>query len=339
MKKVFFILSCFLMSTSLYLSAQTRIAVYVSGVLDENYETLLGDKLVDAFAESNEYIAVNRSAALKPLLEKARYIQQSGHVDYSQVASVNQTYGETLLCGVNVIEIEDMYVLQVTLLDIQTNTVKKTASADFAKKDLKYTKILEVSQIIRDRLLPGLKNSNSGNISSANAGKNSYANTSSSIANSDVELARKRVEENRKYDISYAEFKYNYRTSDAFTLSPSSQYYMDKSRNTKYAGNWLWYLPFATGLGVGLGVGLADLDKKIKIYSICGAIGASMIPSFSCYIAASGYKRKAWKEYRKPYDDSVKELNNARKYRQRASVNIAPAVGYDWAGVNMRIVF
>ena len=48
------ILLCFVFCTILSLSAQTRIGVYTYGVLDENYNTLLGDNLVEAFTESNQ---------------------------------------------------------------------------------------------------------------------------------------------------------------------------------------------------------------------------------------------------------------------------------------------
>ena len=325
MKKIFFILSCLLISTSLL--AQTRIGVYVAGVLDENYKTLLANKLVEAFTESSDYVAVNRSAALKPLLEKARYIQQSGHIDYTQIVSSDNTYGEALLCGVNIYQVDEMYIFDATLLDMKTNSVTKTASAEVAKSEIGYTKILEIAQKLSTRLISGTQQTSSD----FNALK----------ATSDVALAKKKVEENRQYDISYAAFKQEYKKWDEYSQHSNAavEYYLTKSYKTKFAGDMMWLIPPIVGLGVGLGAGLADIDKDMKLTIICSGIAASFLPTIICYCVAPGYKRKAWKEYRKPYDNAVKDLERAQKYQQRASLEFSPAVGYDWAGISLRFKF
>ena len=198
------ILLCFVFCTILSLSAQTRIGVYTYGVLDENYNTLLGDNLVEAFTESNQYIAVNRSASLFHMLQKARSIQEKGHIDQSQILSTSKEYGETQICAVDVKEIDNMYIFRATLLDATTNEVLKTASAELAVSQIGYVKILEISQRLSARLITG---SNTQQTSS---------NLNSLQATSDVELARKRVEENRQYDISYAEFKNEWSKDKAY---------------------------------------------------------------------------------------------------------------------------
>lgn len=322
MKKTI-ILLCLIISTITQVLAQTRIGVYTYGVLPENYNTLLGDNLVEAFTESNQYIAVNRSASLFNMLQKARSIQEKGHIDQSQVLSTSKEYGETQICAVDVIEIDYMYIFRATLLDATTNEVLKTASAEVAKSEIGYTKILEIAQKLSNRLISGEQQSSS--------------DFKPLKATSDVALARKRVEENRQYDISYAAFKQDYKNK--ITLNPSSQYYIDKYDKTMFAGNMMWLIPPGVALGVGMGVGLADIDKNLKLPIIFGAIGASMLPSLICYCVAPGYKRKAWKEHRKPYDDAIKDLEKARKYQSQVSLEIAPAAGYDWAGINLKLTF
>ena len=312
------ILLCLIMSTIIQVSAQTRIGVYTYGVLSENYNTLLGDNLVEAFTESNQYIAVNRSASLFRMLQKARSIQEKGHIDQSQILSTSKEYGETQICAVDVIEIDYMYVFRASLLNATTNEVLKTASAEIAKSELGYTKILETAQKLSARLIPGIQQSGS--------------DLQSPQATSDMELARRRVEENRIYDISYAAFKQGHTS-----LNPSSRYYINQYDKAMSIGHWMWTAPPLVALGVGIGVGESEIDKELKLPIIFGAIGASILSPLMCYCVAAGFKRKAWKEYRKPYDDAVKDLEKVRKYQQRASLELSPAVGYDWAGASLRI--
>ena len=322
MKKLtLFLILFYGMSTCLH--AQTRIAVYISGVLSENYNTLLGDNLVETFAESNQYIAVNRSDALNLMLKKAQSIQENGHIDYTQVVSATKQYGESQLCAVNVIEIDYMYVFRASLLDVQTNTVIKTASAEAPKSEIGYTKILEIAQKLSNRLLPNAQQSNNSNLSSIKAA-------------SDIELARKKVEENRKYDISYATFQNNltkYRKE-----CPPTDFYLKKNESLSNAAIMLFCIPVpAVGFGAALGIGLGAQNLSVgqKIGAITGIVVATMLPSIICWSVAPAYKKKAWRAYREPYDNAVKDLNEARKY-SRTSLELAPAVGYDWAGLSLK---
>lgn len=325
MKKTI-ILLCLLVSTIFYTSAQTRIGVYTYGVLPENYNTLLGDNLVEAFTESNQYIAVNRSASLFQMLQKARSIQEKGHIDQSQVLSTSKEYGETQICAVDVIEIDYMYVFRATLLDATTNEVLKTASAEVAKSEIGYTKILEIVQKLSVRLVPGTRQNDS--------------DLNSLKATSDVELARRRVEENRMYDISYATFQNN--TKKYREECTATNYYLNKANSLNSTGTLLFCLMVPpVGLAAGLGIGLTadNLETGQKIGIIAGIVTAAMIPGIVCWSVAPSCKKKAWKAYREPYDNAIKDLESARKYRQRASLEIAPAVSYDWAGVSLKFKF
>lgn len=327
MKKLFvFLILSFWMSMSFNMSAQIRIGVYIYGVLPENFSTLLGDNLTETFAESNQYIAVNRSAAVYSMLKKARAIQEEGHVDRTQVLIASKEYGETQLCVVDVVEIDYMYIFRASLLDATTNEILKTASAESPKSEIGYTKILEIAKKLSNRLLPDSRQFNS--------------DFSSIKAVSDIELARSRVEENRKYDISYATFQNN--TKFYRKECPATNYYLEKEESLRNAAVLLFTIPVPlVGVGAGLGIGLGadNLEVGQKIGAIAGVVVASMIPGIICASVAPAYKRKAWKEYRKPYDTAMKDLEKARKYQPRASIKIAPSVGYDWAGVGMKVTF
>ena len=137
-------------------SAQTKIAVYVSSVLSEERNTLLADNLVEAFAENDKYIAVNRSSAVNAILSEAHEILQNGHIDFTQVANATKQFGESQVCAVSVIKLTDTYVFRASIVDVETNAVIKSTSHHITKSyngDLTYNDIYEASQKLINGLL------------------------------------------------------------------------------------------------------------------------------------------------------------------------------------------
>ena len=327
MKKISIILmSCCLMSVTLSISAQTRVGVYVvSDVLTDEYKSVLVSEIETAFNRSNQYIVINRSKEDHDALQFARKIHEKGHIDDKQTLNSTNEYGESQLCVIKVYEVDNMYYFAATLSDASTNARIKSTLEDMPKSEMRFPKILEIAEKLSSQLLPDVQRSN--------------LDFKSLQATSEVEMARKNVEKNSKYNISHAAFKQRF--VGYHSSSPdndASKYYLGKSKDVKLAGNMLWLIPGITAFGTGLGAGISDkIDTKTKLTIIFGSIGASLIPTIICYCVAPGYERKAWKEYRKPYDDAVKDLEKARKYQKRASLQISPAVGYDWAGVGLRV--
>ena len=323
-----------------FMSAQIKIAVYVSGILSDEYNVLLGDNLVEAFSENERYIAVNRSDALNSLLDKARSFQENGRIDLSQVANATKGYGETQLCAVDVLKIEHMYVFRASLLDIEKNTVIKTASAEAPKDDFGYTKCIEIAKRLQTRLLPESKQ---------------VTNDRNDIREfSDIDLARRRVEENKIYDISYAEYKENTKVrylSDDIRVErylshcPAARYYENMYYGMNLAGGLVLGcggggIIFALGMGIGINLNSYPEDERNQKLTImlCG-MGASLIPGIVILSVAPVCKKKAWKAYRKPYDDAVKDLIEARKYQRSSSLQFYPTGGFDWAGIGMKVTF
>ena len=166
MKNPLLVVICLLMSSGLFAQSQytsssltqgqIKVAVYVSGILSDSYNTVLGDNLMEAFAASNKYIAVNRSDALNEILKRAQTYQENGHVNLDEVVSAAQQYGETQLCAVNVIKVGYTYVFRASLLEIKNNTVIKSVS-EATENNIDYKTIREISQKIIARLIPDLK--------------------------------------------------------------------------------------------------------------------------------------------------------------------------------------
>lgn len=152
MKKLLIVI--ILINTALGLFAQTKISVFVtSKVLKQDYQAFLTDQLVEAFTNSNQYIAVNRSNEIISVLNTVAEFQENGKIDPKQVVNATKQYGETQVCGVNVYQVDDKYVFQASLVDVATAQIVKTVSAYSPKDDWEFDSALEVSRQLTAKLM------------------------------------------------------------------------------------------------------------------------------------------------------------------------------------------
>lgn len=135
------------------MSSQTRIAVFVIGDMQEERCRLLSDQLVEAFAENENYIAINRQESLNKLVSKTIKIQENGHIDYTQAVNATKQYGESQLCAVEIYSIDNMKVFRANVLDVEKNIVVKTASVAANKDDINYINLLEISKKLSNRII------------------------------------------------------------------------------------------------------------------------------------------------------------------------------------------
>lgn len=267
LKNFLIILLSFYLFTSF--AQQQKVAVYVTGQ-QTDINKVLGDKLVEAFAKSGKYMAIERTSSFLAELSKEQSYQRTGAVDDNEVSRLGKQFGVQLVCVTDVSEVFGKKYVSARLIDVETAEVVNTSnmSSDFNSME----ELLRVSN---------------------------------KIAN---ELATKTVQDNagNEYNISYSEFCYKIKD---FYDYPTTGYLLEKRDKIKFAGDMLWFLPAVTALGVGLGAGLAfDGDPALKCAIIFPALAASFIPTIVCYSTAAAYKKKAWKTYREPYDSAVKEL-------------------------------
>lgn len=275
---------------------QKKVAVYVTGQ-QTDINKVLGDKLVEAFAKSGKYMAIERTSSFLAELSKEQNYQRTGAVDDNEVSRIGKQFGVQLVCVADISEAYGQKYVSARLIDVET------------------------AEII-----------NATNMSSQLNSIEELKRVSNTIA---TELTTKTIQENAlsEYNISYSEFCY--KIKDYYDY-PTTGYLLEKSDNIKLAGNILWVLPPIVALGVGLGVGLGlEGQPTLQWTIISSALVASMIPSIICYSVSASYKKKAWKTYREPYDRAVKEL----KKGQRVTMQFTPSVGYDWAGVGVRMTF
>lgn len=98
---------------------QKRVAVYVTGE-DEGIKKILGSKLVAAIARSEEYIAIERTAAFLSELNKEHNYQRTGAVDDNDISRIGKQFGVQYVCVADVTDVFGEKYISARLIDVET---------------------------------------------------------------------------------------------------------------------------------------------------------------------------------------------------------------------------
>ena len=210
-KKIEIILVLMLSLPSLTSFAQQKkVAVYVTGQ-QTDVNKVLGDKLVEAFARSGKYMAIERTASFLAELSKEQNYQRTGAVDDNEVSRLGRQFGVQLVCVADVSEVFGQKYVSARLINVETAEVVNTSNTS--------SNLGTMEELLR---------------------------VSNTIAN---ELTMKTVQENAasEYNISYSEFRF--KIKDYYNY-PTTGYYLHKSDALMNAGAYLTWLSVFGGIGI-----------------------------------------------------------------------------------------
>ena len=159
MKKLLFILLSALSLTAF--SQQKKVAVYVMGE-DEGVNKVLGSKLVSAIARSEEYSAIERTAAFLAELNKEQNYQRTGAVDDDDISRLGKQFGVQYVCVAAVTEAFNEKYLSARLINVESAQVERSASSSGAIQSME--SLVNAANNVSDNLLVNLgkgKQSNS----------------------------------------------------------------------------------------------------------------------------------------------------------------------------------
>ena len=159
MKKLLFILLSTLSLTAF--AQQKKVAVYVIGD-DAGINKVLGSKLVTAIARSEEYSAVERTAAFLSELSKEQNYQRTGAVEDDEISRLGKQFGVQYVCVATVTEAFNEKYLSARLIDVESAQVERSASSSGAIQSLE--SLVSAANTVSDNLLANLgtgKQSNS----------------------------------------------------------------------------------------------------------------------------------------------------------------------------------
>lgn len=125
-----FIIIIFLSFSSLTVFAQQKkVAVYVTGQ-QTGISKVLGDKLVEAFAKSGKYIAIERTSSFLAELSKEQNYQRTGAVDDNELSRLGKQFGVQLVCVADISEVFGQKYVSARLINVESAEVVNTSNTN-----------------------------------------------------------------------------------------------------------------------------------------------------------------------------------------------------------------
>lgn len=105
-------------------SVKQKVAVYMTGDMEESYKKVMGAKLVSAITATKGYAAVERTADFLAALSSEQDYQMSGEVRDSQIARLGQRFGVKYVVVADISEIFDELFVTSRLINVETGLVE-----------------------------------------------------------------------------------------------------------------------------------------------------------------------------------------------------------------------
>ena len=122
MKHSFLLLVFILSFASPILSqnSKSKVAVYMTGEVENSYKKVIGSKLVSAITSRPEYAAVERTSDFLSALSSEYDYQISGEVRDSQIARLGQQFGVRYVLVADISELFQELFVSARLIDVET---------------------------------------------------------------------------------------------------------------------------------------------------------------------------------------------------------------------------
>lgn len=151
-------------------STKTKVAVYVTGDVDNSVKKILGAKLVTAITSSGEFAAVERTADFLAALSKESDYQTSGEVRDSQIARLGQKFGVKFVVVADANEAFDEMFVASRLINVESGLVERAFDANGPAETMQ--QLIDIAEKVTAGLIGnGSRNSyNTGNVSTSRGG-------------------------------------------------------------------------------------------------------------------------------------------------------------------------
>lgn len=134
---------------------KTKIAIYTTGDVDAAYKKIIGSKVTSAITQSDQYVAVERTADFLNALSQEHDYQTSGAVSDNQIVKIGQQFGVKYVAVLDISEIFESIFISARMIDVKTGLIK--ASAEIGTEVQSMNKLIEISSLIGDAIV-GVEN-------------------------------------------------------------------------------------------------------------------------------------------------------------------------------------
>lgn len=126
-QKFIYLTLLFLIGT--FLSAQNKVAIYVTGGNDAGINKVLADKLVESFVKSGKYTAIERSNIFLSELSKEQKFKDTGKFNDNDLVSIAKTLDVDLVCVAEVSEVLGEKYVSARLINVENTEIITTSNS------------------------------------------------------------------------------------------------------------------------------------------------------------------------------------------------------------------
>ena len=127
-----------------------KVAIYVTGEVEDNYKKVIGSKLVSSITRSQRFTAVERTAAFLSALEDEYGKMVSGDVRDDQIAKLGQQFGVRYVLVADVSELFEQMFVSARMIDVETAQIINATEAN------NYVESLEGLTQLAESIIAGL---------------------------------------------------------------------------------------------------------------------------------------------------------------------------------------
>lgn len=167
MKRIIYLIVvffCLFGSNAMAQIVKHKVAVYVTGDVENGYKKVIGSKLVSSITRSNEFVAVERTTDFLAELQKEQDYQTSGAVSDNQIVKLGQQFGVRYVLVADLSEIFESLFISVRMIDVQTGQIIGATESSNALDSM--DGLINLSETVISELLDDIfmKNNNLGDI-------------------------------------------------------------------------------------------------------------------------------------------------------------------------------
>ena len=131
--------------------AQLKVAVYVTGDINQGYKKVIGSKLTSGITNSGDYAAVERTADFLAAISKEQDYQMSGVVNDKQIVQLGQQFGVHYVLVADITNVFESVFVSARMINVETGMISKSTETDMTINSTQ--DLMKISEVI----IKGLK--------------------------------------------------------------------------------------------------------------------------------------------------------------------------------------
>lgn len=129
MRRITFLIAM-LLTACVFAQSPKKVAVYVTGDIEESYKKVVGSKIVSGIIDGGKYTAVERTTDFLDALSKETDYQMSGAVNDKQIVKLGAQFGVRYVVVADMSEVFESVFISARMIDVQTGMITISSEAE-----------------------------------------------------------------------------------------------------------------------------------------------------------------------------------------------------------------